>query len=200
MTAPTFLVTLEEVKKHLNKADFLDDEELQGFIDAATPMVENIYGPVINRTITEYQSGGTSTLVLNYLPILSITSIIETYGQTNYTLTRVNLGDINNGFAYTCDLPQGRIVRRAYNAEANFPTGRDNVQIIYVVGCASIPSNVRLGTLMLIAHLWTTSQLNRNGNRPSLGGDDSFTPGMGFAVPNRVKEILQASPRVPGVA
>jgi hypothetical protein len=53
---------------------------------------------------------------------------------------------------------------------------------------------------MLIQHLWTTSQMNRNGGRPSIGGDDSFVPGMGFAVPNRVKELLQPSPRVPGVA
>ena len=200
MTAPTALVTLDEVKAHLNKTDFNDDLELQGFIDAATPLVENMAGPVIPRTVTEYYSGGTTTITLNSQPVQSVTSIVETYGQTNYNLTQVTLGQGMTGFAFTLDPLTGRIVRRAYNAEAMFPVGTNNVQVVYVAGRDSVPANVRLATLMLVQHLWTTSQMNRNGGRPTLGGDDTFVPGMGFAVPNRVKELLQPSPRVPGVA
>ena len=75
-----------------------------------------------------------------------------------------------------------------------------NIKIIYIAGRATVPANVRLATLMLVQHLWTTSQNNKNGGRPNLGGDDTFVPGMGFAVPNRVKELLQPGGRVPGVA
>lgn len=200
MTAPTVLVTLDEVKAHLNKTDFLDDLELQGFIDAATPLIENMSGPVIPRTVTEYYSGGTSVITLNSMPVQSITSIVETYGQTNYSLTQSELGSAMSGFAFTFDALTGRVIRRAYNAEAMFPIGANNVKVIYVAGRDTVPANIRLAALMLIQHLWTTSQVNRNGGRPSLGGDDTFVPGMGFAVPNRVKELLQPSPRVPGVA
>jgi hypothetical protein len=200
MAGPTYLVTLEDVKKHLNKTDSNDDTELQGFIDAATPIIENIAGPVIQRTVVEYYDGGQSRLELNQLPFISITSVIETYGQTNYTLQEVTLGGVSTGFGFTVDYVTGQIIRRAYNAEARFPIGAKNVQVTYVAGRASVPANVRLATLMLIQHLWSTSQMNRNGGRPSFGGDDSFTVGAGFAVPNRVRELLQPSPRVPGIA
>lgn len=200
MPAPTVLVTLDEVKAHLNKTDFNDDLELQGFVDAATPLIENMAGPVIPRTVTEYHSGGMTSITLNSQPVQSVTSIVETYGQTNYSLTQVELGQGMTGFAFTLDPLMGRIVRRAYNAEAMFPIGNNNVKVVYVAGRNEVPANVRLATLMLIQHLWTTSQMNRNGGRPSIGGDDNFVPGMGFAVPNRVKELLQQSPRVPGVA
>lgn len=200
MTAPTVIVTLDDVKSHLNKTDFADDLELQGFIDAATPLIENIAGPVIPRTVVEYYSGGTTVINLNSMPVSSVTSIVETYGQTNYSLTQSDLGSAMSGFAFTFDSLTGRVVRRSYNAEAMFPIGNNNVKVTYVTGRDTVPANIRLATLMLIQHLWSTSQMNRNGGRPSLGGDDTFVPGMGFAVPNRVKELLQPSPRVPGVA
>lgn len=200
MAGPTVLVTLAEVKTHLNKTDSSDDAELQGFVDAATPIIENIGGPVIQRTIVEYYDGGQSRLELNSLPIVSVTSIIETYGQTNYTLTEVTLGGASTGFGFTMDYLTGQVIRRAYNAEARFPVGANNVQVTYVAGRTAVPANVRLAALMLIQHLWSTSQLNRNGGRPSFGGDDSFTAGAGFAVPNRVRELLQPTPRVPGIA
>lgn len=201
MAGPTVIVSLADVKAHLNKTDTENDTELQGFIDAATPLIENIAGPQIQRTIVEYYSGGVTRFTLNWLPIVSITSIVETYGQTNYTLTEVTLGGASTGFGFTVDYVTGAIVRRAYNAEAMFPVGTNNVKVTYVVGQATaIPANVRLGALMLVQHLWTSSQMNRNGGRPGLGGDDVFTVGAGFAVPNRVRELLQPSPRVPGVA
>ena len=200
MTNPTVIVSLADVKFHLNKTDNDDDTELQYFIDAATPLVEDIAGPVIPQTKTEYYSGGVSSLVVNSLPIISVTSVTETYGQTNYSLTEISLGSSNSNFAFTVDYSTGNIVRRSFNAEALFPTGTNNVKVVYVTGRATIPANIRLATLMLIQHLWSTSQLNRNGSRPTLGGDDSFTVGAGFAVPNRVRELLQPSPRVPGIA
>ena len=200
MTTPTAIVSLADVKAHLNKTDTDDDTELQFFIDAATPVIENIAGPVLPQTKTEYYNGGVSQIVLNWLPIVSVTSIVETYGQTNYSLTEISLGSSNTAFGYTVDYTTGKVVRRAYNAEALFPTGTNNVKVVYQAGRATIPANVRLATLMLIQHLWSTSQLNRNGARPTLGGDDSFTVGAGFAVPNRVRELLQPSPRVPGIA
>lgn len=200
MTTPTTIVSLADAKAHLNKTDNTDDTELQYFIEAATPIIENIAGPVLPQTKTEYYSGGVSQINLNWLPILSITSIVETYGQTNYNLTEITLGSSNTAFGFTVDYTTGRIIRRAYNAEALFPVGSNNVKVVYQAGRATIPANVRLATLMLIQHLWSTSQLNRQGGRPTLGGDDSFTVGAGFAVPNRVRELLQPSPRVPGVA
>lgn len=200
MTAPTTIVSLADVKAHLNKTDNTDDTELQYFLEAATPIIENIAGPVLPQTKTEYFSGGVSQINVNWLPILSVTSIVETYGQTNYTLTEITLGSSNTAFGFTVDYTTGRIIRRAYNAEALFPVGANNVQVVYQAGRATVPANVRLATLMLIQHLWSTSQLNRQGGRPMLGGEDGFAIGSGFAVPNRVRELLQPSPRVPGVA
>lgn len=200
MPNPTAIVSLADVKFHLNKTDNTDDTELQYFIDAATPIVENIAGPVLPTQRVEVYSGGVSEIVLNWLPIISVDSVVETYANVNYTLTQINLGNGSGAFNYTVDTTTGKIVRRVYNMLGRFPDGVNNVKVTYTTGRATIPANIRLATLMLIQHLWSTSQLNRNGGRPSLGGDDSFTVGAGFAVPNRVRELLQPSPRVPGVA
>ena len=202
MTAPTALVSLDEVKAHLNKTDFTDDLELEGFIEAATPLIENITGPVINRTVVEYHDGGSMSISLDQMPVASITSIVETYGQTNYTLAQVEMGTAQSGFSYSFSPTTGQVIRRAFNSAAIFPQGEKNIAVTYVAGRATVPANIRLATMMLVQHLWTTSQMNRNGGRPTLGGDDIFTPnvGMAYAMPNRVKELLVPSALVPGVA
>ena len=200
MTNPTTIVQLADVKAHLNIEVNDYDVELQQFIDASTSVIERITGPVIVQTFTEYFDGGCMAITLNHLPLVSVSSVVETMGDVNYTLAAITLGSGTSNYAYSLDTNIGQIVRRVANAAATFADGVKNVKVTYTAGRSRIPGNVRLATLMLIQHWWSQSQYNRQGGRPNLGGDDVMNMGSGFAIPNRVRELLQPDPDIPGVA
>ena len=201
MTTPTTLVQLADVKKHLNIDTNDDDVELRAFIDAATEKVQEITGPVLTRTVTEYRDGGTVSLLLRERPVQSITSVTELWANSSYTLTQTEFGAGASQFDFTFDVSQSEITRRINNLPEVFPDGVGNVKVVYVAGYATIPSRIRLATLALIQHWWSASQLNRNGGRPSLGGSD-FSPAMGggYAVPNFVREMLPQVDKVSWLA
>lgn len=202
MTNPTSIVQLADVKFHLNIVDNTTDMELQSFIDAATPIIEKITGPVIRQTFVEYFDGGTTQLLLGNLPLISITSITEVDGDELNTLTAITLGSGTTQYGYTVDPERGRIVRRVNNAEAYFADGVQNIKVTYVAGYAdgAFPKNVRLATLNLIQHWWQQSQMNKSAGRAMYGGDDVSAMVGGWAIPNRVRELLQPDPDLPGIA
>ena len=200
MSNPTTIVTLADVKAHLNIDTIDDDTELQNFLEATTPIIEKIAGPVIVQTVTEYVNGGGPVITLNYQPVISITSITETVGNINYTLEPVVLGTSTSQYGYTLDTNRGRVTRRNFNTDTTFADGLGNVKIVYSAGRASIPKNIRLAALELVNHWWSMSQRNRNGGRPAFGGEDVLNMGAGFAIPNRVRELLQPDPQLPGIA
>ena len=191
MTAPTTLVQLADVKAHLNITSNDDDTELQNFINAATEKIQEITGPVLSRTVTEYRNGGEENIVLWQRPVQSITSVTELLGSIPYTLTEIQFGAGTNNYHFTFDVTESEIQRRVVNWPAPFIDGDNNIKIVYVAGYATIPSAIRLATLALIQHWWSASQLNRQGGRPALGGND-YAPaiGGGYAIPNFVREML----------
>jgi hypothetical protein len=68
------LISLADARAQLNfGSSTVSDEELRGFIDAATAIVERITGPVVPRTVTEQVTG--SDFLLGTQPVLSVTSI-----------------------------------------------------------------------------------------------------------------------------
>lgn len=191
MTAPTTLVQLADVKKHLNIENNEDDVELSAFIEAATEKIQEITGPVLSRTVTEYRDGGSTSMILRQRPVQSVTSVTELWANSSYTLTQTDFGAGASNFDFTFDPVEHEITRRVNNLVEVFPDGVDNVKIVYVAGYSTVPAAIRLATLALIQHWWSTSQLNRGGGRPSLGGAD-FSPAMGggYAIPNFVREML----------
>ena len=200
MSGPTSLVTLADVKDYLRISTTSDDTQLQDYIDAVTPVIEDITGPIVNKQYTEVYDGGVSRIQVRHFPVVSVDTLTEVYGQTLYTLTQVTLGSSTSTWSYTFDASTGLIVRRAFNVEAMFPIGANNVSITYTAGRSTVPANVALAAKMTIQHLWSQTRFNRNGARPGLGGDDIWQPGMGFAIPNRVRELLQNEQRIAGIA
>src|SRR2546422_8107242 len=93
MPPPTSLVTIAETKIHLNirSGDTSHDTEIQGSIDAATPVIEDVVGNVIGTTYTaeEYDGHGLPFIVLRHVPVYSVTTIVEYWANTAYTLTQV---------------------------------------------------------------------------------------------------------------
>lgn len=201
------LVDLPSVKAHLRipAADVTFDDALMGFIRAAGPLVRDICGPVVPETHTQFFDGGRETIVPDYLPLLSIQSVTEYYGLATFVLTEQQLGSQMNAFAYTVDYSTGQIMRRTFGGQAAmFAIGSKNVKVLYTAGLgsgAAVPWNIRLGALELIRHLF---QLTQQSGLPKWGGaavdgDEERVP-VGFAVPDRVIELLNPDRRGPGIA
>lgn len=198
MPAVTSIITVAEAKTHMNIAasDTTHETEIQGFVDAATPVIEDIAGAVIGTTWTgeTHLDACGRVIYLSHVPVYSVTSVTEYRLGTAYTLTPVSAGALRTtANSYNLDSATGRLIR-------NDGWG-DVVVVDYVAGRGAVPANIRLAALELVRHLY---QLSQQGGRPAFGGaaDDGPWLPSGFAVPTRVVELLVATPNMarPSVA
>lgn len=160
MTSPFELVTLADVKDHLNIPDTSQDIELQGFIDAATDFIQDQTGPIIGRNCSETFSGGGPVICLRNPPVLSVTSVTEYVGPVAYVLTQVQLGDSTGSYAFSLDSAESGILRRRFNGglAGQFAGGMYNIQVEYVAGSEVVRASVRMAVLQDIAGMWQPSQ------------------------------------------
>lgn len=173
--AVTDIVTVAEVKTHLNipATDTSQDAELAGFVEAATPVIEHITGPVVARSVVENHDGGCDAIVLRQPPVVSVTSVTEdgtTVASSEYTLS-------DSGVLY-----------RTYGV---WMPGRGKVRVTYQAGRSPVPASIALAAKELIRVNWRPQQ---GGNfSPFDGGPGDVgagEPRLGFFVPNRVVEML----------
>lgn len=180
------LLTLPEAKAQLNitSTDTDQDAELQAYIDAIGPVIESYIGPVESRDVTQTLSGH-GALCLGTTPVLTITSVTSIRGVS-----------VDPAALYV-------------DAEAGLLRHLDGTSfrggpwvVVYTAGRAEEPLTVNLAARMLLQHMWQT----QNRTTPTVigGGDDysvgSPVPGFGYAVPNRVLELLAPYRLAPAVA
>lgn len=144
--------------------------QLPAYIEAASEWVERTAGPFESGTQTHTADGGPSVT----LPVLAAAVTAVTVGGSPVTEFTV---DVNAGIVY-----------------GPFTRGRQNVIITYTVG-GPVPAPVKLAATMLACHLWEVA--SQKG--PALDNEWTAVP-TGFAVPNRVKELLAPYTQMPGFA
>lgn len=175
-----FVLSLADAKQHLNipAASSIDDEELRFFLAATTRVVERLAGVVVPRTVTEVvrQRGTAYSVVFQKTPVLSVTSLTPVDGSAAYDVT-----------ALYVDNPLAGIVRRTDGGVISGGpwTG------IYRAGRAEVPANVGLAARMLVQHLWETQ---RGGPMmpPRMAAEaEGGIPGIWFAIPHKVSELLE---------
>ena len=204
------LVTVADVAAHLNWSASDTSKytgEMQHFIDGITPVVESITGPVNSATFDEWYDGGYPIILVLHPPILTIQTVTEAFGaNTVRTLTEQPLDGVSavNAYGYTFDPSTGEITRRVSGWASPFTRGRRNIRVQYTAGRATVPENIRLGTLDLIRSTWVASQQvgPQHGFNPS-AGDAAPSDGAwvrGFFVPNWVMEQLAPSQHNFGIA
>lgn len=182
---PRFLISLDDAENSLNAKGRMpaeDREDLRLYIAAATPVIEDIVGPVLTSPETFVTSGGTGTVVLPQIPS-SITAIAV------------------NGVSLAADEwfeEAGIVTAGRHGAESRFGAGQ--LVVNYTVGMAAVPPNIRLGTRELVRHWW---QIGKQASGGAVRGQeyqaDAFTP-SGFAVPRRVIELCAPHQQVGGFA
>lgn len=196
------VVTVEQAKAFLRipAADTSNDTKLALDVAAAVNVCADLVGPITATSVTELRDGGWPTVVLAHRDVLSIGQVVETLGVVSYTLTEQPLGAAGQGvYGYTWDRTTNTLTRRYSGLAAPFLPGKGNVRVDYTAGMDPVPAHVLLAIEELVRHWW---QWGQQGNRPAFGGgtDDTPAAGMGYAVPNRVVELLKPSERIPGMA
>jgi hypothetical protein len=212
--AVPYLISLADVRAHLQipTADTSWDDQLQNtFIPAVADIIKNECGDVMPYQYDEYYDGGTPTIWLHHPPVLSILSIQEGWGYTNYELdyVQVNATAATSMFAYSLDQSStGQITRRSGgNVAIPFVCGDANIRVTYLSGRNSVPGGLKLAALELVAHYWRNSQ-QRLAQAPATGYDavDMDQPGSGpqggligldLGIPEQVIELLRPYRHMP---
>lgn len=183
------MFSLADAKRQVNlPADVTrDDDELREWAASATAAVEYFVGAVVQRTVTAIVTGGRPSLVLPITPVIAVTSIVP--------VTTVQQS-IDAG-VLTTD-PGTGVVNRTDGLA--FPPGL--YRIVYSAGRRIVTANITSAGRLILQHLWRTQ---RGGSRATTGGGDDWSvsepiPGLGYAIPNRALQLLQADLEVGGFA
>jgi hypothetical protein len=176
------LLTLAEAKAQLDIDGTSSDTELQAYVDGVTAAIEAHVGPVENRAVTETHdlpSCGARMLVLRQTPAVSLTSVTAVLdGGSGYDVADLDLdGDIGT-------------VRRTDGGRLYGP-----LRITYTAGRGTVPATINLAARIMVQHLWRT-QYGASRGLSSIGGGDDFSvnepvAGWGYAIPNRVLQLLE---------
>lgn len=178
------LITLADAKASLGipAATTANDADIEKYIEAATPVIENITGPLLAGARTVAVDGGSGAILLERFT--AVTAITE----SGTAITD-----------YVADPHAGIIYAGTTTSQRAFKAGVRNIVVTVTVGAATIPPNIALATRELVRHWW---QQGRQGNRPAFGNEgvsDVSVP-SGFAVPRRVIELCEPNRRTEGFA
>ncbi len=199
------LVRMSEVLNHLDLAqgDTTYQSELQLYIEAATPIVEYITGPINTYSYNEtYQCNGLSRISLRHVPVVanSISSCIEYVGISPFTLTNQPPGSTHDNYGFYLQRPEAGTLIRMSSFGQETPFLGSWLAITYQAGLATVPADVKLAVLEDIRGLW---QQTHNGGRPKWGGgvpdEDGWTVGPLHLFP-RLAAMIENRARVQSIA
>lgn len=201
--APRLIISLEDARTELGlpAGSTATDDKIRSHILAATPVMEDLVGPILPRTCDEWYDGGSPTVRLLQAPIISVTSVSESYGNFSRTLTEQPLsGSSFDTYGYTVDTTDGILQRRFSGTLGEFVMGRRNVHVVYVAGRTVVRDNILDATRALVKYY---AQKSQTINRPDMGAADGVattTTPSGFAVPRLVVDLCGDDLRLIGIA
>jgi hypothetical protein len=161
------LPTLADLKAHQNmSADrTTDDAELGQMLAAATEHVVAMVGDLTVSSVTETVRVVGGTAILSRRPTGPVLSGGQPVG-----------GVVDPGAGLVTNLGYHHGRWRPPTITVTYPVSSD------------VPASVALAVLIIAAHLWETQ---RGAGPTALQGDDTTaTVGLGFAIPNRARELL----------
>jgi hypothetical protein len=194
----TSILSLAEGKRtlRLSPSDPTEDDFVIEFSRAATDIVEWYCGPVIQQAVTERLPAGGLVIQLSKPPVL---------GLTAWTTSPAGLAGA--GIAVP-DPPSPMFPTRVFGV--SYPTGQLYADPVlgtvthtsglpfyygeyiwsYQAGRLMIPQCITYGARALLRHLYGMERGGQGGGSQAASSEDMTETPMGFAVPNRVLEIL----------
>lgn len=162
------VVTLAQVKTHLNISVATYDTELQTVLDSCEAAIVKKVGPLTSVATTSRAEGYSGCLTLPVPPVISLTSVTPNAGSalTVSDLTVTTGGQVE------------------FTVGGWFPAPWYTV--VYNAGRTTLPDDLRLAVLELVRHKWAQSQ--RGGSaRP---GSPVDPPATAYSFPFSVLELL----------
>ena len=173
---PAYIISLEDAKEQLNFTDSDDDEELRGFIESATAVIERHRDEVVaRRMIVERRTVPTlrDVLKLRKHPVISLTSVESRVGSTTWNVADLDVDpEIGTIEVLAGPLLQGKL------------------KITYVAGFTVIPANYTKAAAMIVDHLWETQRGQAGATRFVMTEDVTTVQGFNFSVPRKALELL----------
>lgn len=188
------VVTLAESKLALNIAasDTAHDTELASYITAVSLALDDLCGPIVQRTVTgELHDGGGHSVMPRRTPVVSVSSVTEYQNTTAQVLSaESNSAKSTNDYLLENDGVHRVVVRRrGSNSDSLFTAGRRNVSLTYVAGrfadTSSVSAKFKQGAAIMLAQLWRSEQ---GAGTQTFGATELGVPT--FAVPNAVRQLL----------
>ena len=195
MTATTDVLTLEEARAAIGvPLNQSYDDALEVMVTAVSDRLDELCGPVVNRTVTErHDAAGCYTVIPYELPVYSFTSVTE---YRNGTGTDLTVEDDTTAGEYLWE--RNLLKRRSSFGPYPF---QGRVKLVYVAGRAadteSVPERFKQAAGIIVAHIWR--QENGSGNQ-TFGSDGEAPYRASFSIPNRAMELLADQIRTPGIA
>jgi hypothetical protein len=197
------VITLDEAKRALNidLANTDHDLELAGYITGVSQAMDELFGPIVQRSVVDVHSGGRPRLALRRPPVASIDTVVERVGGAELTLTAENYaGTTTNDYQFDPDT--GILERRGSGRPAYFAAGSRNVVVTYVAGrftnTATVDQRFKQGASIMLSHLWRPEQGMSTAGGP-FAADSAGRGPLTFAVPNAVVQLLNDERLAPAV-
>ncbi|MGW4876543.1 head-tail connector protein [Streptomyces sp. NPDC004262] len=179
------IVTLAEAKKQLRIAedDTSDDDELQGYVDAITGVVEDHKKEIIEpREIREdLDLCGRRRFRLWKVPVISLVSIATFDGSVTWDVANMRPD------------PETGLVRVLSGTP---PSG--GVEVVYQAGYTTIPDRYKRGALVILQHTWETQRGKGGPVRGGVIGPEEIHSKFFFSIPRKALEWLGAPRPVVG--
>ena len=203
--ATTDLLTLAEARSAINISGTGQDDELQLYLSLVSRRIDALCGPVVSRAVTENHDGGGNHIIPRLAPVLSITSLTEYSGTTGTALSAESVSS-QPASAYLLDTSMRmfhRIWRRSSGSDATFPTGRQNVVLVYnagrVASTATVTTDFKGACAAILRRLWKREQSGW-AQSPGYAVDEGGAERFYKAVDPMVMELLGHELLPPGVA
>jgi hypothetical protein len=179
----TWLCTQEQALASIGNVSTGLLQAVQDYIAAATPVIEDITGPIYQRPETRTRNGGKPTIAMPWA-FRSVTTVLE---------DDIPVTD------FTPNPSAGILYAGTHSRPRRWNAGWANITVTCVVGLDSTPPNVTSATRALV-RFWY--QQEHQGSRPAFGDQsvDVVNTPQGFAVPRRVMELLRPNWKAGGFA
>jgi hypothetical protein len=184
----------------LTSTDTSQDARLPSYVTAVSRRLDQLCGPIVQRTVTgETLDGGQRFVDLTYWPLQSLVSVTEYYGTAARTLTQETPGTVPTDSYVLYPWRawyKGRLYRRSGGCDAYFPTGRGNVVVSYVAGryanTAAVDVLFKQAASLTLSNIFRKEQrpVSPAFNSPDLLGDNEASSLPGFLLPYVVEQLL----------
>jgi len=141
------ILTLAEAVRAALGVDTGHEDDVARMVTAVSGRIDELVGPVVNRTVTEYHDGGSYDIWPRQTPLSAVTTLKHADGATVTTYTEDVWGSAGNADGFLVEQSgsyphDARIYRRSGSSYVTWLAGHRSIELVYVAGRAATTASV----------------------------------------------------------